>query len=332
MTAPHGVPDRVIVVGASSGGIEALMRLAAALPRTLAAPVCIVQHIGEHTSTLPWLLRTAGPLAAVHAQSGQAVRAGMLYVAPPDLHMLLVDHALRLSHGAKENHARPAIDPLFRTAADVFGPRAIGVILTGRLDDGAAGLKAIKACGGTAIVQDPADAQCPDMPRSALRATPVDHCVPLERIAPLLAELAAGELPAATAPPHPALHSEVQINLGADSMAHLPQIARPSGITCPDCGGALWEMNGEYPPRWRCHTGHAFSENSLAHVQAETAEEALWASLRVQREKAMLLQRVAELADAAGDTAQAIAARRLAAQVLEQAERLHRLTQAREPD
>src|SRR5688572_16379528 len=157
----------MVVIGASAGGVPILLELAAQLPPSLDASVLIVQHIGAHRSILPELLNRRGALRAAHARHGQALEPGMLCVAPPDCHMRVVDDSIRLTRDAKENHTRPAIDPLFRSAAVAKGPQVIGVLLSGRLDDGTAGLQAIKACGGVAVVQDPADAQAPEMPASA---------------------------------------------------------------------------------------------------------------------------------------------------------------------
>lgn len=296
-----------MVIGASAGGVTALLRLCAALPRFFPAPICVVQHVGALPSILPELLRHQGPNHAVHAEQDQNLLSGTIYVAPPDHHMLVEGEVLRLSRGAKENHARPAIDPLFRTAALSWGARCIGVVLTGQLDDGAAGLKAIKDCGGVAIVQDPADAAEPDMPLSALASTEADHCLPLDGIAPLLLRLAgAPQVPAAVAPPE-RLVREVALTRGGMDMENLDAIADLSPLTCPDCHGSLWEVRGEQPLRYRCHTGHAFGMRSLAHSQAEAAEEALWGGVRALREREMLLRRSASVAAASGDAAQAAA-------------------------
>jgi two-component system chemotaxis response regulator CheB len=181
--------EHVVVIGASAGGVAALLGLAGALPPLFAAPVCIVQHIGSNVSVLPELLQHRGPNPARHARDGEPLAPGIVYVAPPDRHLLIEGDRLRLTHGAKENHARPAIDPLFRSAAASFGAAVIGVVLTGQMDDGSAGLQAVKDCGGIAIVEDPATACEPEMPRNALRSVAVDHCVALAGIGPLLARL-----------------------------------------------------------------------------------------------------------------------------------------------
>jgi two-component system chemotaxis response regulator CheB len=314
--------DHVVVIGASAGGVHALLEIAQRLPGSFRAPVCITQHIGSNPSLLPELLRFRGPNPAMHAEDGQRLTAGTLHVAPPDHHLLVEGDRLRLTHGPKENHARPAIDPLFRTAAVSHGPALIGVVLTGQMDDGAAGLKAIKDCGGTAIVQDPDTAAEPEMPRSALRNVDVDHCVPLQDIAPLLDRLVGARGPRARPPIPEEVMREACINRGDATVEDLQSIAAPSSLTCPDCGGSLWEMKDPKPLRYRCHTGHAFSPLSLAHAQRDASEQAMWASVRALREREMLLRRLAGVAAIMGDAAQAAAGHEQAERIRKQAETL----------
>jgi two-component system chemotaxis response regulator CheB len=311
-----------VVIGASAGGVHALLEIAEKLPPFFPAPVCIVQHVGSNPSLLPELLRYKGPNHAMHAEDGQRLTSGTLHIAPPDRHMLLEGDRLRLTIGPKENHARPAIDPLFRSAALSFGPAVIGVVLTGQMDDGTAGLKAVKDCGGTAIVQDPRGAAEPEMPRSALRHVAVDHCVPLPHIPELLVRLV-GSGEARRRPPVPEeVVREVAINRGDATVEDLKHIAAPSSLTCPDCGGSLWEMKEPKPLRYRCHTGHAYSALSLATAQKEASEHALWSSVRALREREMLLRRMAGIASALGDQAQATAGQAHADQIRQQAEAL----------
>jgi two-component system, chemotaxis family, protein-glutamate methylesterase/glutaminase len=321
-------PSHIVVIGASAGGVTALIEISEALPRFFAAPVCIVQHIGSNPSLLPELLRYRGPNHAMHVEDGQRLTSGTLHVAPPDRHVLLEGDVLRLTQGPKENHARPAIDPLFRSAALSAGPRVIGVILTGQMDDGTAGLKAIKDCGGIAIVQDPATAIEPQMPRSALDNVDVDHCVPLDEIAPLLARLVGTREPPPAPPAPEPLVREVAINKGEANVENLIGISNPSPLTCPDCGGGLWEMKEARPLRYRCHTGHAYSALSLAAAQKESAEHALWSSVRALREREMLLRRVASIAAATGDAAQAAAGEAQADRVREQVRSLQELAES----
>jgi two-component system chemotaxis response regulator CheB len=299
--------SHVVVIGASAGGVGALLEIAAKLPESFPAPVCIVQHIGANPSLLPELLRYRGANHALHVEDGQHLASGTLHVAPPDHHMLLQDDVLHLTHGPKENHARPAIDPLFRSAALSLGPRVIGVVLTGQMDDGTVGLKAIKDCGGITIVQDPDTAIEPSMPRSALRNVDVDYCVPLQEIAPLLARIAGTPNSQAPLPAPEEVIREVAINRGEGTMEQLTTIATPSPLTCPDCGGGLWEMNDRKPLRYRCHTGHAYTIMNLANAQKDAAEHALWSTVRALREREVLLRRTAAVAASMGETAQAAA-------------------------
>jgi len=308
-------PSRIVLIGASAGGVAALTDLTAGLPKDFPAPVLLVLHIGAHRSNLQELLQRRCPLDVATARHGELPRAGTVRVAPPDEHMVLVGGRIELTRSAKENHTRPAIDPLFRSAALEFGAQAIGVVLTGTLDDGTAGVQAIKAVGGTAVVQDPADAAEPGMPASALRHVRVDHCVALAAMPALLASLAgrsvdsAAAVPgngtgaaqelAAMSPARQRLFHEQQLMLGLGNFVeHLRAIGRPSMFTCPECQGALWELDDVAPRRLRCHTGHAFTDRSLQQAVSEGADEALWAALRALQEKESLMaHRAAEHRD-----------------------------------
>lgn len=279
----------VIAIGASAGGFHVLIDLASRLPPHFPAAVLIVLHIDSHPSELAKLLSARGPNPAEYAQSGQVLRPGMLYVAPPDHHMLLHGDSIQLSRGPKEHHARPAIDPLFRSVAIACGPRAIGVVLSGRLDDGTAGAQAIKQCGGTIVVQNPEDAEHASMPASVCENVAVDHRVSGESLADILTRLVAE--PAAAQVSVPTwVTSEQRVSEGeTDPMEDLNGIGKPSVFACPDCDGVLWEILDSKPKRFRCHTGHAFSLRSLEHTQANNTNKALWAALRALQERETLL-------------------------------------------
>ena len=252
---------QIIVIGASAGGIDALRVLASALPTEFSTPICVVLHTApESPGLLPEILNQAGRLTALSPTNGERLQAGRVYVAPPDRHLVLEPGRVRVTKGPKENRFRPAIDPLFRSAAQVYGPAAIGVILTGSLDDGTAGLWAIKALGGVAIVQDPADALYPSMPRSALQQVKVDHCVPLAQITPLLVTLTATPVETAERSPVPD-HVNVEVNIAKEQHpmdAGLEEIADPSRYACPECHGVLLQLKESGRVRFRCHTGHAY--------------------------------------------------------------------------
>jgi two-component system chemotaxis response regulator CheB len=284
----------IVVIGASAGGVSALQRLVADLPPQIPAAILIVLHIGANKSLLPDLLAAAGANTAAHAQDGEALRMGHLAVAPPDHHLLIHGDTLHLSHGPKENFARPAIDPLFRSAALSYGHRVIGVVLTGRLDDGTAGLQAIKECGGRAVIQDPNTAFAPSMPASARDYVAVDHCVPIESMGRILTELIQQSTTTrAPEPPIALRHEHASIEGEANAMDDLRAIASPSPLVCPECGGGLWEISQARPPRFRCHTGHGYSLRSLEYAMNETTEDTLWSAVRALQERALVTRRIA---------------------------------------
>lgn len=288
----------IIVVAASAGGVAALSQLCSQLPTGLPAAVLVVLHIGAHDSQLPDILRNSGALPALHPQDGDTVLHGHIYVAPPNRHMLLDGRHIRLTHGPKEHHTRPAADPLFRSAALSHGPRTIGVVLTGHLDDGTAGMQAIKACGGAALVQDPQEAEAPNMPTSALENVKVDHCVRLGQLGATLVAMTAQKLPLQPrAQPPRQLILEHQASLQEGQiMDSLSTLGHPSTMVCPECTGTLWEMNESRPPRYRCHTGHAYSLLSLAYQQEAVVEASLWSAVRAFQDRESLLRKMAELA------------------------------------
>ena len=317
-------PKNIILIGASSGGVAALLEVASGLPSGLNAAVGVVLHVGSRASILPELLTSRSQLVARHPADGEALEAGMIYVAPPDQHMLFDADAVRLWRGPRENHTRPAIDPLFRTTALAWGEKTIGVVLTGHLDDGAAGLVAIKDCGGTVIVQDPATAEEPSMPASALESVAADHVLPLKQIAAKLVDLSGGTPLAVSASAEAAerLRQEQAVFEGRKPMENLSALGKVSGLTCPDCGGGLWEIDNGKPLRYRCHTGHAFTARSLENAQLELTDHALWSSVRALQEREMLLRRLAAVAHATGDERQADAGRKQADRVRAQVETL----------
>jgi two-component system, chemotaxis family, protein-glutamate methylesterase/glutaminase len=284
---------KLVVIGASLGGVSALQKIAADLPANFPVPIVIVLHIGANSSMLPDLLAAAGPNTASHAQNGEPLRAGHLFVAPPGQHLLINDGSLRLTQGPKENWARPAIDPLFRSAALSFGVRAIGVVLTGNLDDGTAGLQAIKSCGGIAIVEDPATAFAPGMPTSALESVAVDYVLPIEAIGNQLQELIVQENRSSSFAPEGVRLEHAAANGTVNVMKELQEIATPSALVCPECGGSLWEICEGRPTRYRCHTGHAFTLKTLKWAMDQSTEEAIWSAIRALQERALLSRQIA---------------------------------------
>jgi len=285
----HGI----IVIGASAGGVEPLKQIANDLPPDLAAAVFIVVHVGQ-VSYLPEILDRAGALGAKAARNGATFRSGCIYVAPPGFHLLLHDGHMLLRRGPRENLARPAIDPLFRSAALSYGANVIGVLLSGSLSDGTAGLRAVKAVGGLAVVQDPKDALVPSMVESALRYVDVDHCLPAAELGALLAKLAAEPAGETFAAP-PTVRLEAAIAAQEHStMKEVDRLGELSVFTCPECHGPLWEIEDGDMLRYRCHTGHAFTADAVMEAQAIEADEILWSLLRSHQQRAEFARRMAE--------------------------------------
>ncbi len=274
-------------------------------------------------------------MPVAHAVDGEALRRGTIRIAPSDRHLMVEDDVLSLTRSPKENFARPAIDPLFRSAALDFGPRAIGVILTGMLDDGTAGLQAIKDSGGIAIVQDPDDATEPSMPSSALRHVAVDHCVKLAEMPALLVRLVASKVESrsvAMNEPMRRLSHEQELSLGTgEYLDHLRAIGEPSPFACPECHGGLWRVDDSNPPRYRCHTGHAFTTRTLDLAMAEGADGALWNALRALHERASVLEELAATGRAAQRTSEAAELDEASRRVARQSRLLRQLLE-RSPD
>jgi two-component system chemotaxis response regulator CheB len=287
----------IIVIGTSSGGIEALRQLVGGFPSGFPASVFVVCHFPAGSrSILPEILSRSGPLLAGHSHDGETFYPGHIYVAPPDRHLLLgPDRQMRVTRGVRENHHRPAVDPLFRSAARYYGSRVIGVVLTGGLSDGSAGLMAVRAGGGLAVVQDPDEALVPTMPQNAAQLAGADYVVRLSEMAPLLIDL---------------IHDPDHAERGAKSMdpidkmpevvdRDMAQQARNgrrgdvSIFTCPECGGALWQVDEKNLIRFRCHVGHAYGGEVLLSEQTETLEAALWTAVRTFKEKSVLARQLA---------------------------------------
>ncbi len=293
----------IIVIGASAGGVEAISALVTKLPRDLHAAIFVVLHVSRGRSVFPDILSRAGCLPAHHPNDGESIAYGRIYVAPPNHHMVVEDGRVRIHHGPTENGVRPAIDPLFRSAAREYGPRVAGVVLTGSLDDGTAGLAAIKEAGGVTIVQDPAEAFAPSMPRNAIDLVRVDHVLPVREIAVLLATLAREHAPAADALDGPHMR-QMEPDLGEPPMplAAGDRPGRPSVFSCPECNGVLWETDDSGILRFRCRVGHVYSAESMLAAQTDSVDRALWAALRALEERASLTHRMSERARARQQT------------------------------
>jgi two-component system, chemotaxis family, protein-glutamate methylesterase/glutaminase len=291
----------IIVIGASAGGVEALRTVVAGLDADIPAAVFVVLHIpARGPSALPAILARAGPLPAQHAEDGLPIEAGRIFIAPPDFHLLVERHAMFLRRGPQENGTRPAVDPLFRSAAAAFGRRTIGVVLSGSLDDGTSGLLAIKRHHGVAIVQHPDDALHRGMPSSALASVRCDHVLGAAGIGPLLNRLAREERQedALPVPPDYLLSTEAKVDMqdpdGAEGEGEV------AGLSCPHCNGSLWQVEEEGHLRFRCRVGHRYGPESLLDAQADSVEAALWTAVRALEETSETARRIAARISAAG--------------------------------
>jgi two-component system, chemotaxis family, protein-glutamate methylesterase/glutaminase len=295
----------IVVVGASAGGVQALQTLIAGLPATFPAAVLIVLHIPAHTpSQLHTILARAGALTITSAEDGDAIVPGRVYVAPTDRHLLVEGERIRVTRGPKENRVRPAVDVLFRSAAYAYGPRVIGIVLSGMLDDGTAGLWAIKDRGGIALVQSPEDAQHASMPESAIKYVAVDATLPVAAMPAHLAQLTRAHPPMEQAAPPQALAIETRIALEGNALqGGVMQLGAVSANTCPECHGVLIRIQEGSIVRYRCHTGHAFSLQTLIADVNEEIDTTLWAALRAIEERILLLREMEELARANDDMA-----------------------------
>lgn len=309
----------VLVIGASAGGVSALKSLVAELPERLPAAVLIVLHVGAHRSELPSLLGAAGPLPGKHAEAGEKILTGQIYVAPPDRHMIVVGDHLQLTRGPRENWSRPAINPLFRTAAEYFGAGLIGIILTGRLNDGAAGLLEVKRRGGTSVVQSPEDADYPAMPASALAHVAPDYCLPLAGMPALINQLVA-ERSRATS-----ISATLQTLEAGRAMSDGQEFERPIAITCPDCGGALRPDGGGTLVEYRCHIQHVYTAEVLAEAQFDQMERVMRAGERIVHERSEFCRQMALRAAASGAAAEERSWRAAERQALDRAYELRDL-------
>jgi two-component system chemotaxis response regulator CheB len=281
----------ILVIGTSAGGLEALDRLLGALPTDLNASIFIVQHLAPENSGVALLRRLGRHQAFVPklAENHERFKRGRVYIAPPDSHLLLKKMTVLITKGARENRNRPGIDPLFRSAAVAHGGRVIGVVLTGMLDDGTAGLRSIQRCGGVTVVQDPEDAAYSAMPQSAIDNVKVDFCVPLKDMGALLAKLVSQPHGKTKTAPHDIRTEAVIAERVLSDIKQVNGLGQLVPYNCPNCGGVLWELATPGRKRYRCHTGHSFTRQTLLTSQSEKIEEVLWISLRMFEERRNLL-------------------------------------------
>lgn len=286
---------RIVVIGASAGGFAALNALAAQLPASFPAAVFVVLHIAldfpagdfaarlDRHSALRWKL----------AENGERFRVGTGYIAPPDMHMLVKKHTVLVTKGARENRYRPAIDPLFRSAAIAHGSHVVGVVLTGMLDDGTAGLEAVARCGGVTVVQDPADAAFPAMPQSAIENVRIDHRTSLVEMGALLDGLVRARVPKRKRAPEDVAAEALIAERVVSDVRAAEVLGERVPHNCPECGGVLWQLSQPKVLRYRCPVGHAFSAATLLAAQSEKIEETLWITLRMLEERRHLATSIA---------------------------------------
>jgi two-component system, chemotaxis family, protein-glutamate methylesterase/glutaminase len=280
---------RVVGIGASAGGVDALIQIVGALPRNLAAAICVVLHVpATGRSLLAEILGRATDLPVKVPADGETLSPGHVYVAPSDRHLTVAGGRLRLDRGPKENGVRPSVDPLLRSLAAAYGDSAVAVILSGALGDGSAGALAVEQAGGAVLVQDPADATVSSMPESALRAVgTADAVLPASEIGPALERMAGTWS-----------EKREEIAVTADDAPRADEPDRPPGspsaFTCPECHGSLWEVSEGELTRYRCRVGHAYSEDAMMAEQGSAVETALWSALEALEERAEFLTRVAE--------------------------------------
>jgi two-component system chemotaxis response regulator CheB len=294
----------IIVIGASAGGQDGLSKLVHDLPAGLPASLFVVCHFpATARSVLPDILSRAGPLLATHARQDEPIHPGHIYVAPPDHHLLLEEGYVKLTRGPRENGHRPAIDPLFRSAAHVYGNRVIGVVLSGALYDGVAGLLAIRAAGGIAIVQDPGDAVVAALPEKAAEVAGADFTVPAADLALLLADLVRGSavLKGGKSMADPLDKMPQQQIHDQQAQERDERRGNISVYTCPECGGSLWQVDDQKLVRFRCHVGHVYNGEALLAEQAEVLEAALWTAIRTFKDRAVLSSQLAHRERELGD-------------------------------
>jgi two-component system chemotaxis response regulator CheB len=326
--------NQIVVIGSSAGGLEALRLIVRDLPGDFPLPICIVNHSAPQApGVIGEILHRIGALPAMNARDRDRLVPGQIYVAPPDYHLVVEPGMLRVTKGPRENRFRPAIDPLFRSAAQVYGPGVIGVLLTGNLDDGTAGLSAVKQLGGIAIVQDPADALYPEMPDNAIRHVNVDYVVALAEVAPLLVDLASRPIPQRT-PPEVPDHVQVEVKIAMEHNpidAGLEKLGEPSPFACPECHGVLLQLKEGTRTRFRCHTGHAYSIASLLAAVSEGIEDSLWTAIRSLEEGQLLMCRVADHLRTAHNPHEAALLVERADQARRQSDVIRGLVMSREP-
>lgn len=288
-------PKFIVVVGTSAGGLNALIELINQLNPEMDAAFFVVMHLSK-TGISEYLIQRLQPISqlpCIVAKDAISIKAGHIYIAPPNEHLIVIKDQIVVGHGPEENRWRPSIDVLFRTAAAAYNSRVIGIILTGLLGDGTSGMLAIKRSGGVCVVQDPNEAEFPDMPLSVLNNMEADHCIGLANLGAVLTEIMASEPKEITPPEDVLVEASIARNMTA-SMDQIVGLGEHSIFACPDCGGGLWKVEGDAITRLRCHIGHTYNERELMIKQGENVEATLWVALRMMEERKTLFERIAQ--------------------------------------
>jgi two-component system chemotaxis response regulator CheB len=283
-------PRDIVVIGCSAGGVEALPRIVQQLPPGIEAAILVVQHLAPTSPLyLVSILQRTSQLPVKWAEQGARIERGSIMVAPPDAHLVVSNHHVGLTKGARENHARPSINKLFRSAAAHYGSRVIGVLLTGMLEDGVAGLQAIRDAGGIVIVQDPLDAAFPELPTRALQALAPDRTLPVDAIGAALVALVGADVPIVAPPVHVALEAEIDRRVQV-LPAEMRSLGPQTSLACPECHGPMWQLGDEVLRRFRCYLGHVATGAEMLHASAVEVEAALWSAVRALNDRATTLE------------------------------------------
>ena len=289
--------DRIMVIGTSAGGLQALSRFIVQIPENFPFPILIVQHVSAEATgrVLLELLNKQGKLTCHYAENNMKIKVGSIYIAPSDHHLMIEKPGyLLITKGATENRFRPAIDPLFRSAAVAYGNKVIGILLTGYLDDGTSGLMAIQRCGGICIIQDPKDADYPDMPLNALNQMKPDYCVPINEMGSLLFKIISKKTGKQAPIPKDIIQETIIAERVLSDLPSVNSLGEQVPFNCPGCGGVLWEIKKGSFKRYRCHTGHAYTAASLLEEQTKKIEETMWTALRMFEERRNLLTTISK--------------------------------------
>jgi len=286
----------IVAVGASAGGLNAISEIVSQLPKDINASIFVVLHLSKAAMSEILLSRIQknSTLPCKIAEDKEAIRKGEIYIAAPDTHLLVKEEIVIIGQGPPENRFRPSIDVLFRSAAVSHGEKVIGIVLTGFLNDGTIGMSAIKQSGGYCIVQDPNEAEYPDMPLSVLESIEVDHVVRLRKMGEVILErISTAELKGIAPPENIVVESKLS-EKAATAIADVSKVGEETAFSCPDCGGRLWRVVNGKLKHYRCHIGHAYSESDLVLRQAETTEQTIWAAVRMMEERKLMVEKLAK--------------------------------------